>query len=133
MAMDEEFLKELVKAFEGEAIELLKMASQCLMELEAANDVAARAPLYNKLGRALHTLKGSGATCGLVDIGDLSHKLEDVLAPLKASAAALPPASADLILTGLDVLRVRVRAHAKGEGGKLPNLAAAVPFTVSAH
>ena len=56
MSMDD-FLKELVKAFEGEASELLKVSSQCLMELEAAQDAPARGALYNKLGRALHTLE----------------------------------------------------------------------------
>ena len=127
MAGMDDFLKELVKAFEGEAADLLQASSQALMELEAAPDAAARGPLYNKLGRALHTLKGSGATCGLVDVADLAHKLEDLLAPLKAAAAPLPGASADLLLKGLDVLRSRVKAHAKGEGGKLFNLAQAIP------
>ena len=126
MSMDD-FLKELVKAFEGEASELLKVSSQCLMELEAAQDAATRGPLYNKLGRALHTLKGSGATCGLVDVGELAHKLEDLLAPLKGASAPLPPQTADLLLKGLDVLRLRIKAHAKGEASKLSNLAQAMP------
>lgn len=127
MAGMDDFLKELVKAFEGEAADLLQASSQALMELEAAGDAAARGPLYNKLGRSLHTLKGSGATCGLVDVADLAHKLEDLLAPLKASVAPLPGASADLLLKGLDVLRSRVKAHAKGEGGKLANLSQDIP------
>jgi chemotaxis protein histidine kinase CheA len=123
----DDFLKELVKTFEGEAAELLKSASQCLMELETSADSAARGALYTKLGRDLHTLKGSGATCGLIDVGDLAHRLEDVLAPLKAAAAPMPPEIADLLLKGFDVLRARVHAHAKGEGGKLLNLAQAIP------
>jgi chemotaxis protein histidine kinase CheA len=72
-------------------------------------------------------LKGSGATCGLVDVADLAHKLEDLLAPLKASGDAVPAVTADLLLKGFDVLLARVRAHAKGEGAKLLNLTQAFP------
>lgn len=123
---DDDLMKELMAAFDGEAAGLLTQASQALMELEAA-EAAARPPLYQKLGRALHTLKGSGATCGLMDISELSHKLEDRLAPLKEESLALPAQEADLLLKGLDVMRQRIKAHAKGQGGKLANLQAALP------
>ena len=123
---DDDLMKELMAAFEGEAAGLLSQASQALMELESAA-ADARPALYQKLGRALHTLKGSGATCGLMDISELSHKLEDRLAPLKAQALSLPPMEADLLLKGLDVMRQRVKAHAKGHGGKLVNIQQALP------
>lgn len=126
MMGNDDLMKELMQAFEGEAAGLLTQASQALMELESAGPDA-RAGLYTKLGRALHTLKGSGATCGLMDVSELSHKLEDRLAPLKAASAAYPPDEADLMLKGLDVMRQRVKAHAKGHGGKLVNVQAAMP------
>lgn len=126
MMNNDDLMKELMQAFEGEASGLLTQASQALMELESA-PAEARAALYTKLGRALHTLKGSGATCGLMDVSELSHKLEDRLAPLKAEASAFPPEEADLMLKGLDVMRQRVKAHAKGHGGKLVNVQAAMP------
>lgn len=125
MNMDD-LQKELMAAFEGESAGLLSQASQALMELEAAAPEG-RAPLYQKLGRALHTLKGSGATCGLMDVSELSHRLEDRLAPLKAGALALPAEEADLQLKALDVMRSRIKAHAKGHGGKLVNIQMALP------
>jgi two-component system chemotaxis sensor kinase CheA len=128
---DDDLMKELMAAFEGEAAGLLSQASQALMELETAA-AEARPPLYQKLGRALHTLKGSGATCGLMDVSELAHKLEDRLAPLKAQALAPPPHEADLLLKGLDVMRQRVKAHAKGHGGKLVNIQQALPEVFSA-
>lgn len=124
---NDELMRELLKAFEGEAAGLLSQASQALMELESAGAAEARGPLYMKLGRALHTLKGSGATCGLVDVSELAHKLEDRLAPLKADARPLPPEEADLLLKGLDVIRQRVKAHVKGHGGSLVNVQQAMP------
>lgn len=119
--------KELTQAFEGEAAALLAQATQVLMELEAVTGQAERTALYTRLGRCLHTLKGSGATCGLMDIADLAHKLEDRLAPYKPGLMELPPSEADLLLKSLDVMRQRTRAHAKGHGGKLVNIASALP------
>ena len=119
--------QELMAAFEGESAGLLSQASQALMELESAASPELRAPIYKSLGRALHTLKGSGATCGLMDISELAHALEDRLAPLKDDALAVPPAEADLLLKSLDVMRQRIKAHAKGHGGKLVNIQHAMP------
>ena len=62
-----------------------------------------------------------------MDVGELAHKLEDLLAPLKGASAPMPPQTADLLLKGLDVLRSRIKAHAKGEASKLSNLAQAMP------
>lgn len=129
---DDDLMKELMKAFEGEAAGLLSQSSQALMELESAA-AGARAGLYTKLGRALHTLKGSGATCGLMDVAELAHKLEDHLAPFKAAASAMPPETGDLLLKGLDALKQRVKAHAQGQGGKLPNVATAMPELYAAE
>jgi chemotaxis protein histidine kinase CheA len=123
---NDDLMRELLKAFEGEAAGLLSQASQALMDLESAA-AEARPALYVKLGRALHTLKGSGATCGLMDCSELAHKLEDRLAPLKASSAVMPLEEGDLLLKGLDVLRERVKAHVKGEAGQLQNLSTAMP------
>lgn len=119
--------KELMHAFEGEAAGLLSQASQALMELEAAADADARGQLYSRLGRCLHTLKGTGATVGLMDVAEVAHKLEDRLAPFKSRALPLAADEADLLLKGLDVLRQRIKAHAKGHGGKLVNPSAALP------
>jgi chemotaxis protein histidine kinase CheA len=119
--------RELTQAFEGEAAGLLTQATQALMELEAAATAEERNALFARLGRGLHTLKGSGATCGLMDIADLAHKLEDRLAPFKSGLAPLPSGEADLLLKSLDVMRQRIRAHARGHGGKLVNIASALP------
>jgi len=123
----DELQQELMAAFDGESAGLLSQASQALMELESAATPELRAPVYKALGRALHTLKGSGATCGLMDISELAHALEDRLAPLKEASAAMPPDEADLLLKALDLMRQRIKAHAKGQGGKLANIQSAMP------
>lgn len=122
----EDFFQELVKGFELEASELVEGASSAVMELEQG-DASSRAGILDRLGRQLHTLKGSSATCGLLDVSELAHKLEDIVAPNKKAASALSPEQADLILQGLDLILSRVRVHAKGQGKSLPNIHAALP------
>jgi two-component system chemotaxis sensor kinase CheA len=122
----EDFFLELVKGFELEASELVEGASSCVMELEQCQ-AGARAAVYDRLGRHLHTLKGSSATCGLLDVSELAHKLEDLLAPYKKGASALRPEHADLLLKGLDLLMSRVRSHSKGLAKDLPSVQAAIP------
>lgn len=122
----EDFFQELVKGFELEASELVESSSAAVMELEQS-EAAARPGIYERLGRQLHTLKGSSATCGLLDVSEISHKLEDLLAPYKKGASALKPEHADLLLKGLDVLMSRVRVHAKGQGKTLGGIQAALP------
>ena len=122
----EEFFQELVKGFELEASELVEAASSAVMELEQC-DAAARASIFDRLGRNLHTLKGSSATCGLLDVSELAHKLEDLVAPYKKSSDPFPPQQADLLLKGLDLLMSRVRIHARGQGKTLPGLHLAMP------
>jgi chemotaxis protein histidine kinase CheA len=119
--------QEMLRLFESEAAGLLRQAGQALLELEASATADARAPLYTRLGRSLHTLKGTGATCGLMDVADVAHKMEDRLAPFVAGAAPLAPSEADLLLNCVDVLRGRIEAHVKGSGSKLLNASAALP------
>jgi chemotaxis protein histidine kinase CheA len=124
----EDFFQELVRNFEIEAGELVEGASAAVLELESGQGGPAEiADRLNRLGRHLHTLKGSSATCGLLDCSELSHKLEDLIAPFKKAGEGLNPEVADLVLKGLDVLMSRVRAHAKGQGKVLGNVKAALP------
>ena len=107
------FLKELIIGFESEAGELVESISQNLMLIEKGGEGAVLAKIYDKICRSLHTLKGSAATCGLVEVSELSHRLEDVVTPLKSNGSPLSPEAVDLLLTALDVLLNRVRLHAK--------------------
>jgi len=125
MAM-EDFFQELVQGFEVEAAELVGGASSAVMELEQA-DAKARGLLLERLGRNLHTLKGSAGTCGLVDVSELAHKLEDLIAPAKKSVSVFDSAMGDLVLKGLDLINARVRAHARGLGASLQNLHQVMP------
>lgn len=126
-------LQGLVAGFAVEAQEVIQKVTMDLLELEREgleNDALAK--IYTRLGRHLHTLKGSAASLGLQDLGDIAHKLEDALAPLKAHTQKMPRPVVDILLHGLDLFMLRAQAHADGRGDSLPDPAAALAQLVSA-
>lgn len=132
MAVDP-MLQPLVAGFAIEAQEVIQKVTMDLLELEREgleNDALAK--IYTRLGRHLHTLKGSAASLGLQDLGDIAHKLEDALAPLKANTQKMPRPVVDILLHGLDLFMLRAQAHADGRGELLPDPAAALAQLVSA-
>lgn len=105
-------MRDLVLGFESEAQGLVDSITQNLLAAEKGGlDSAGYAAIYQKICRDLHTLKGSSATCGLSEVSDLSHRLEDVVVPFKSGSALLPMDTVDLLLKGLDVVLSRVRQH----------------------
>ncbi|RKG69501.1 response regulator [Corallococcus sp. CA054B] len=125
-------LQPLVAGFAVEAQEVIQKVTMDLLELEREgleNDALAK--IYTRLGRHLHTLKGSAASLGLQDLGDIAHKLEDALAPLKAHTQKMPRPVVDVLLHGLDLFMLRAQAHADGRGDDLPNPAAALAQLVA--
>jgi len=125
-------LQGLVTGFAVEAQEVIQKVTMDLLELERDGlDATALAKVYVRLGRHLHTLKGSASSLGLQDLGDIAHKLEDALAPLKASSRKMPRSVVDVLLHGLDLFMLRAQAHADGRGDALPDPAAALAQLVA--
>lgn len=123
--MSDDLLASLVAGFAAEADELAARATRDLLDLEAPSSAEAAGKLYDRVARALHTLKGSAATVGLDDAARLAHRMEDVLRPLHEDCAALPGPTLDVLLAALDALVAHVRARGAGK--------AAASLTSHAH
>ncbi|WIG92785.1 response regulator [Myxococcus sp. SDU36] len=125
-------LQGLVAGFAVEAQEVVQKVTMDLLELEREGlEMDALTRLYIRLGRHLHTLKGSAASLGMQDLSDIAHKLEDALAPLKAHPRKMPRSVVDILLHGLDLFLLRAQAHADGRGDALPDPAAALAQLVA--
>ncbi|MBZ4421074.1 hybrid sensor histidine kinase/response regulator [Myxococcus sp. RHSTA-1-4] len=125
-------LQGLVAGFAVEAQEVVQKVTMDLLELERDGlETDALSKLYVRLGRHLHTLKGSAASLGMQDLSDIAHKLEDALAPLKANPQKMPRPVVDVLLHGLDLFLLRAQAHADGRGDALPDPAAALAQLVA--
>ncbi len=131
MAVDP-LLQGLVTGFAAEAQEVCQKVTMDLLDLErGVLDNEGLNKAYVRLGRHLHTLKGSAASLGLQDLSEIAHKLEDALAPLRATIQQMPRPVVDVLLHGLDIFMLRVHAHADGRGDSLPDYTAALAQLVT--
>lgn len=88
--------------FLSEATEHLDIMGQCLLAVEQGRGGDEN---VNSLFRAVHTLKGAAYVAGQVRVGDLAHRIEDVLAAARSDPAGLPLAAIDAIQAGLEATR----------------------------
>ena len=125
-------LQGLVSGFAAEAQEVCQKVTMDLLDLErGVLEADALIKAYARLGRHLHTLKGSAASLGLQDLSEIAHKLEDALVPLKSNPQKMPRQIVDVLLHGLDIFLLRVQAHADGRGDTLPDYTQALAQLVA--
>lgn len=96
---------ESVPYFAPEAAEHLEVMSRSLLALEQSSG-AAQDEEVATLFRAVHTLKGAAYTVGCAPIGDVAHRIEDILDGVRDRRLALDPAVFDAVLGGVDTLRL---------------------------
>jgi two-component system, chemotaxis family, sensor kinase CheA len=104
---------ELRELFFETAQELLQTLNDDALKLEKhPKDVET----IRSIRRTVHTLKGDAAACGLHQLSELAHELEDVLVPeIVSSRASL----AEVALTAADTFGAMLTAHRRGS--KLPS------------
>lgn len=95
---------ESVPYFAPEAAEHLEMMTRSLLALEqraepAQDEVAS-------LFRAVHTLKGAAYTVGCAPVGDVAHRIEDLLEGVRDGRLSLSPAVIEAVFGGVDALRL---------------------------
>lgn len=93
--------KDPYRYFRIEAQELLEGLGQGLLQLETSTDEE----LKKLLLRHAHTLKGAARVVKRSDIGDLAHRLEDLLAGARIDGAKAEPATVDEALGIVDQIR----------------------------
>ena len=90
------------QAFREEADELLMELEASLLELEAQ---PGNAELINKVFRAMHTLKGSGAMFGFDDIAVFTHDVESVFDRVRNGEITITKRLLDLTLGSCDHIK----------------------------
>ena len=98
---------DVLEYFVPEAVEHLESMAQSLVALEGEgateSEIAA-------LFRAVHTLKGAAYTVGCGMVGDLAHRVEDMLGQIREHQRPLDRAAIETVFAGLDALRLLVRS-----------------------
>lgn len=98
--------------FVEEAREQCARISEGLLNLETApGDVE----MINGLFRSAHTIKGSAKMMKLVGVGELAHKMEDVLDALRGGKITLAASVSDALFRGLDALAALLEQITAGD------------------
>ena len=89
------------EVFRQEASDLLAELEAALLDLEAA---PANADAINRVFRAMHTLKGSGATSGFPELSQFLHHVEDVFNAAREGRVQVSPSIIDRTLKVSDAV-----------------------------
>jgi two-component system chemotaxis sensor kinase CheA len=100
-----------VDTFLLEAEELLADIEQSALLLDSGEDTS---ETINRLFRAFHTIKGSGAMCGLDTVASFTHHLENLLDKVRDGAIPVSPALAELVLKARDHIKILLGAEQGG-------------------
>lgn len=109
--------KDPYRYFRIEAQELLEGLGQGLLELEKGPDLE----VVKRLLRHAHTFKGASRVVKQTDIGDLAHRLEDLLSPHREAGGPVERSTIDRALELLD--RIRQLVAALGTASHVPRTA----------
>lgn len=98
------FQDDLLKVFVEEAVEHLSSIENGFLAMEKSAD-AFDAELVNRIFRAAHSIKGGAGFIGLLNIKDLSHKMETILGRLRKEKQVSNPNIINCLLLATDVLK----------------------------
>jgi two-component system chemotaxis sensor kinase CheA len=101
--MSVDIMQRMRVAFRAEALDLLSELDTALLALESDPGDAG---LVHRVFRAIHTIKGSGATAGFERLAAFAHKVEEVFDRAREGQLAVTCELVDHALKACDVLRV---------------------------
>src|ERR1035438_7557221 len=109
--MSIDIMEQMRVAFRAEALDLLIELDSALLALEAQ---ASDSSLVHRVFRAIHTIKGSGATAGLTHLAGFAHKMEEAFDLARAGRLGVTPELIDCGLKACDVIRLIIEDQVEG-------------------
>ncbi len=91
----------MIQSYMEETEDMLQKAEECIIRLEMEYSE----PDVNELFRIAHTIKGSSHMVGYEDIGNLMHKIEDMLDCVRNGSIIFDQSIVHLCFEGLDVIK----------------------------
>lgn len=106
-----DIMEQMRGAFKTEALDLLIELDSALLALEAESGDST---LVNRVFRAIHTIKGTGATAGLAHLAGFTHKVEEAFDLAREGRLAVTPELIDCGLQACDVIKLILEENAEG-------------------
>jgi two-component system chemotaxis sensor kinase CheA len=108
--MSTNVLEQIRETFRSEALDLLVELDTSLLELESQpGDLT----LVHRVFRAIHTIKGSGATAGFAHLARFAHQMEEAFDLAREGRLAVSPELIDCGLKACDVLKLILEERAE--------------------
>jgi two-component system, chemotaxis family, sensor kinase CheA len=98
-----DIMEQMRVAFRAEALDLLIELDSALLALETE---PGDSTLVHRVFRAIHTIKGSGATAGFKHLARFTHKVEEAFDLAREERLAVSPELIDCGLQACDVIRL---------------------------
>jgi len=105
-------MEQMRGAFRAEAQDLLIELDCALLILEEGPGDSS---LVHRVFRAIHTIKGSGATAGNLHLARFAHKMEEAFDLAREGRLAVTPELIDCGLKACDVIRLILEEEAEGD------------------
>ena len=113
MALD---IMQFLARFVEEAKEHIESANKGLLSLEKN---PGDSEVLNAIFRAAHSIKGSARMMKFTSIGEVAHKLEEVLDALRGKRISFSRQLSDLLFMGIDIISAMVDEAESGTGGAM--------------
>ena len=103
----------MIQSYMEETEDMLQKAEECIIRLEMEYSTVD----VNELFRIAHTIKGSSHMVGYEDIGNLMHKIEDMLDCARNGSILFDQSIVSLCFEGLDIVK-KMLQYKKGQGSR---------------
>jgi two-component system, chemotaxis family, sensor kinase CheA len=99
-----------------EAQDIVETFSRNLLGMDAAYKKGRFEPeSVNEAFRSIHTLKGLSGLFSMTELGQLTHRLEDLLGEVRLSRTQLSPELLDVLFAAVDLMHALLAASRSGE------------------
>ena len=105
--------------FLTESRENISAVNTALLDLERDTTGPAASAAVDTIFRAVHTIKGMGATMGYAIVAELAHELETVLDRIRRTDLAIDADITDILFHASDVLEAAIESAVAGRDGEV--------------
>lgn len=105
----------MIQSYMEETEDMLQKAEECIIRLEKEYSPVD----VNELFRIAHTIKGSSHMVGYEDIGNIMHKIEDMLDGARNGSILFDQSIVSLCFEGLDIVKKMLQCKKEQESGEM--------------